>query len=272
VSGASFGQSPQTQNIIAPGAKPAIFLQEGVTVPNDQSAPSLTPDLKSVYLSDHNSICFSKKVNGKWTKPVIIAISGKWKDWDAALSPDGKRMIFVSNRPMEGIPQDKPQPNAHLWYADALPDNTWTQPKHIDAPVNLDGFNDFAPSISKTGSICFCSRGRNGNKGMCAYYAKWLGDDFDKPKRLVLNGDNDTFDPYISPDESYIIFASEKALFISYREGDDWTAGRRLGEQVNVAGSQNGGPYVSPDGKMLYYSSSLTDGIMMIPVNIPHKN
>lgn len=271
LSNMSFGQSSQTKDILAPGAKPAVFLQEGVNVPNDESAPSFTPDGNSVYMSDHNTICFSKKLNGKWTKPVTIAISGKWKDWDATLSPDGKRMIFVSNRPLDGMPQDKPQPKAHLWYADALPNNGWTQPRHIDGPVNLEGLNDFAPSISKKGSLCFCSRGRDGNKSMCAYYAKWLGDHFDKPKRLVLNGDNDTFDPYLSPDESYIIFASEKALFISYRKGEDWTAGEKLGEQVNVPGSQNGGPYVSPDGKILYYSSSLTDGIMMIPVNIPHK-
>ena len=268
---ACLSHASSAQSILTPGAKPTVFLQEGVTVPNDESAPSFTPDGNGVYMSDHNTICFSKKLNGKWTKPVTIAISGKWKDWDATLSPDGKRMIFVSNRPLAGMPQDKPQPKAHLWYADALANNSWTQPKHIDGPVNLEGLNDFAPSISKKGSLCFCSRGRDGNKGMCAYYATWLGDHFDKPKRLVLNGDNDTFDPYISPDEAYIIFASEKALFISYRKGEDWTAGEKLGEQVNVPGSQNGGPYISPDGKTLYYSSSLTDGIMMIPVNIPHK-
>ena len=72
--------------------------------------------------------------------------------------------------------------------------------------------------------------------------------------------------------ESYIIFASERALFISYRMGNDWSPGEKLSEQVNIPGSQNGGPYVSPDGKTLYYSSSLTDAIMMIPINIPNKH
>src|SRR3569833_160458 len=95
LSNISFGQSPQAKDILAPGAKPTVFLQEGVNVPNDESAPSFTPDGNGVYMSAHNTICFSKKLNGKWTKPVTIAISGKWKDWDATLSPDGKRMIFV---------------------------------------------------------------------------------------------------------------------------------------------------------------------------------
>lgn len=267
----SYGQGNPSANIFKSGAKPVIFLQEGVSVPNDESAPSFTPDGNGVYLSNNNAICFSKKINGKWAKPTTIAISGKWKDWDATLSPDGKRMVFVSNRPLENAPQDKPAAKAQLWYAVQLSGNNWSKPRHIDAPVNLENFNAYAPSISKTGAICFCSRGREGSKTMCAYYAKWLGDHFDKPKRLLLNGEKDTFDPYVSPDESYIIFASEGSLFISYRKGDTWLAGEKLGDQVNAAGATNGGPYVSLDGKMLYYSSNITQGILMIPVNIPHK-
>lgn len=267
----SYGQDISSANILKPGAKPVVFLQEGVSVPNDESAPSFTPDGNGVYLSMNNAICFSKKINGNWVKPTTIAISGKWKDWDATLSPDGRRIVFVSNRPLDGAPQDKPAAKAQLWYADLVPGNNWTKPRRIDDPVNQEEFNAYAPSISKTGSICFCSRGREGNKTMCAYYAKWLGNHFDKPKRLLLNGEKDTFDPYISPDESYIIFASEGSLFISYHKDDTWLAGKKLGGRVNAAGSINGGPYVSLDGKTLYYSSNLTQGILMIPVNIPHK-
>jgi Tol biopolymer transport system component len=265
-----FSQNTTNQNIIAPNAKPAVFLQEGVSVPNDESAPSFTPDGNTVYLSDSGKIRFSKKINGKWTRPKTVSVSGHWKDWDAALSPSGKRLVFVSNRPLEGSPQDKPQKNNQLWYSDLISGESWSKPKHMDAPVNLDGFNDYAPSISRAGTLCFCSRGRDGNKGMGAYYAKWLGDHYDKPKLLALNGDKDIFDPFIAPDEHYIIFVSEKNLYISYRHNNEWSAGEKLSTQVNNGGN-NGGPYVSPDGKMLYYSSSLTDGILMIAVNIPTK-
>ena len=264
----SSGQSSNQQNIIETGALPKVFLQEGVSVPNDESAPSFTPDGKTVYLSDHNTICFSKMVNGKWTKPKPISISSRWQDWDASLSPDGKQLIFVSNRPLEGMPQDSAQKKGHLWYSSHLSGENWSAPRHIGAPVNLDGFNAYAPSISNAGSLCFCSRGRDGNKGMCGYYTKWLGDHYDKPKLLSLNGGKDIFDPYISPDERYIIFVSEQSLFISYRQGSNWLSGQKLSTQVNNGGS-SGGPYVSPNGKMLYYSSSLVEGISMIPVNIP---
>jgi Tol biopolymer transport system component len=256
------------QNIFDPGAKPAVFLQEGVSTPNDESAPTFMPDNNTVYLADNNTICFSKLVNGKWTKPKPASFSGQWKDWDPFISPDGKRLVFVSNRPLTGTPQDKPQKNNQLWYVNHLSGDNWSKPMHLDSPVNVDGLNDYAPSISSSGTICFCSRNRDGNKGMCGYYTKWLGDHYDKPILLSLNGTNDIFDPFIAPDERYIIFASNHNLYISYYYHKEWSAGQKLSEQVNN-GKANGGPYVSPDGKMLYYSQDQAPGILMIPVNIP---
>jgi Tol biopolymer transport system component len=264
----SISQITYGQNIIGAGAVTTVFLQQGVSVPNDQSAPCFTPDGKTLYLSDSNTICFSKLVNGKWTKPRPVSISGHWKDWDATLSPDGNWLVFVSNRPLEGTPRDKPQKSNHLWRCRHLSGENWSVPLHLDSPINIDGFNAYAPSISKSSSLCFCSRGRDGHKGMSAYYAKWRVDHYDKPVLLSLNGDKDIFDPYISPDERFILFASEGNLYISYHQDNGWSAGEKLGAQVNNGGT-NGGPYVSQDGKMLYFSSSLVEGILMIPVNIP---
>jgi Tol biopolymer transport system component len=259
------------QNIVDAGAKPAVFLQEGVATPNNESVATFLPDGNTVFFADGQTICFSKMTNGKWGKPATAPFSGHWKDWDPALSPDGKRLIFVSTRPLEGMPQDKAQKNAHLWYVDHLSGDEWSAPKHFDAPVNAEGFNDYGPSVSSLGSICFCSRGRDGNKGMGGYYVKWLGDHYDKPKLLALNGTSDIFDPFIAPDESYILFGSNGDLYISYRKGDGWSQGEKLGPQVNN-GKFNGDPYISPDGKMLYYSQDKAPGILMIPVNIPKAN
>jgi hypothetical protein len=257
-----------SQNIVSPGSKPEVFTQEGVATPNDESVSTFMPDGKTVYIADGQTIVFSKKINGKWTKPTVAPFSEQWKDWDPALRPDGKRLIFVSNRPLDDMPQDKPQKSNHLWYVDHLSGDNWSKPEHIDAPVNIDGFNDYGPSISSLGTICFCSKGRDGYKGMGGYYAKWMGDHYDKPRLLSLNGNNDIFDPFIAPDERYIIFVSNGELYISYRQGNDWTKGQKLGPEVNN-GNGNSDPYISPDGKMLYYSQDHAPGILMVPVNIP---
>jgi Tol biopolymer transport system component len=166
------------------------------------------------------------------------------------------------------MPQDKAQKNAHLWYVDHISGDNWSKPKHFDAPINEEGFNDFGPSVSGPGSVCFCSRNRNGNQGMRGYYIKWLGDHYDKPRMLALNGDKEIYDPFIAPDEHYIIFVSDNELYISYRKGDGWSQGQKLAANVNN-GKGNSDPYVSPDGKLLYYSQDKAPGILMVPVNIP---
>ncbi|HVW16374.1 MAG TPA: hypothetical protein VHB54_21250 [Mucilaginibacter sp.] len=260
--------SASGQDIVDPSAQPKVFSQEGVASTADESVAAFAPDEKTVYIADGQTIVVSKKIKGKWTKPVTAPFSGQWKDWDPTMSPDGKRLIFVSTRPLEGMPQDKAQKSAHLWYVDKISGNSWSSPKHFDAPVNEEGFNDFGPSVSGSGTICFCSRNRDGNKGMRGYYVKWLGDHYDKPRMLALNGDSEIYDPFIAPDERYIIFVSNNELYISYRQGDNWTQGRKLPANVNN-GKGNFDPYVSPDGKTLYYSQDKAPGILMVPVSIP---
>ena len=198
-------------------------------------------------------------MNGKWAKPQVANISGKWSDTDPFISPDGKRMIFISNRPLQGATQDKPQSSFHLWYTNRIAENKWGTPVHIDAPINLDGVSNYAPSISSSGTLYFCSRGREGNNGMASYSAKWLGDHFDKPVLLVLNGKEESQDPFVAPDESYLIFTSGSDLYISYPSGTGWATGQKLPKPVNN-GDYNSSACVSRDGKMLYYSSGRIQG------------
>ncbi|HZY36084.1 MAG TPA: hypothetical protein VFE53_05520 [Mucilaginibacter sp.] len=261
-----FGQSAPTAAIIDNNARPQVFLQDGIASPNDESTPSFTADGKTLYLCDSSKICVSQWANGKWTTPKTVSFSGKFTDWDPFLSPDGKRLIFVSSRPVPGAPVG--QKNNHLWYVDLQANGNWSEAHHLDEPVNVNGVVAYAPCLTRNGTVSFCSRNRDGHKGMGGYWAKWQGGHYEKPIQLKLNGDSAIFDPYISPDESYLIFASGGDLYISYRKGDDWTQGQKLGPQVNDGGP-NGSPYVSPDGKMLYYSSYKVNAIMMIPIHIP---
>jgi Tol biopolymer transport system component len=259
------------QNIIDTDSKATVFTQEGMPTPTHESAPCFAPDGKTVYFAINETIYFSKLVNGKWGKPAVAPFSTQWGNWDPSMSSDGKRLIFVSDRPLEGMPRDKPQKNDHLWYMDRLSGDNWSKATHLDAPVNLDGFSNYGPSISKSGTVYFCSKGRDGNQGMRGYYAKRLGNHYEKPKLLALNGNSDIYDPCIAPDESYIIFVSDNELYISYRNGDEWLAGQKLNPQVNN-GNPNHDPYVSPDGKMLYYSQNHAQGILMIPIDVPKSN
>lgn len=256
----------QPRLIIAEGAKSTVFIQDSVSAPNGESTPTFMPDGKTVYMANNGAICVAKKVGDGWTKPAQISFTGQYKDWDPTLTPDGKGLLFVSNRPYVAGDGSVKSGN-HLWISQ-LRDGRWSEPRHLDSPVNEFGYVNYGPSISTSGTICFCSRDRDGNKGMHAYMCRRAGDHYEKPQLLILNGNEPTFDPYIAPDERYIVFSSDNALFISYRTDRGWSQGEKLGPAVNEA-SKKGmlwGPSISRDGKTLYYNGGTVEGIEMITV------
>ena len=258
----AFCQNMQLAPVIDTNAKAMVFAPGVVSTPFDEGVATFTPDGSTVYFYQgtiYMTICFSKMVNGKWTEPKVAPFSGQWSDWDPFLSPDGKRLFFVSNRPLQDTAKGSPQRTTHLWYADRLGGDSWSTPKFINAPFNLDGIGNYAPSVSSLGTLFFYSPLRDKNNKAKSYYSKWMGDHYDEPKALLLNGDDEISDPFIAPDESYIIFVSGNDLYISYRQGNNWAAGQKLGPQVNN-GNANFDPTVSPDGKMLYYSSARVKG------------
>jgi len=79
-----------------------------------------------------------------------------------------------------------------------------------------------------------------------------------------LNTTKDNLDFYVSKDESYIIFASDRSdivkygysdLFVSFRNNDKtWTIPQNLGKIINDPDEVRWGSFVSPDNKYLFYS------------------
>ena len=106
---------------------------------------------------------------------------------------------------------------------------------------------------------------------MAGYSAKWLGDHYDKPQQLILLGKEDVQDPFTAPDESYVVFLSGNDIYYCPKNGNEWGAAQKLGPQVNN-GDSNSSPYVSRDGKMLYYSSSRIQGFYKRNVNAKPLN
>ncbi len=254
--------APLIAKIIDTGSKPTVFADGVVSTQYTEWATSFTPDGKTVYFSRgavYWTICFSKMVNGKWAKPNVANISGRWTDTDPFITPDGKRIFFISNRPLPGAPQDKHQPSTHIWYADQLSGDEWSEPKYVDTVINLKGVSNFGISVNRSGDLYFCSRDREGHSGMSSYCAKWLGDHFNKPQLLALRGSEEIQDPFIAPDGSYLLFESGPDLYICFKNGNDWSPTQKLGKQVNN-GDYNSSPCVSPDGKMLYYSTGRIQG------------
>lgn len=261
VTAKAYCQSASYASVIDTADRPQVFAPGIISTPFVEWSTSFTPDAMTVYSSQgavYWTIVFSKKQNGTWQKPNVAAFSGRFRDTDPFITPDGRKIFFISNRPLPGTPQNKAQVATHLWYADLLSGNTWSEPHHLDSAINLNGVSNFAPSVSKNGTLFYCSR-RTGLTGMQSFYSEWLGDHYAVPKQLHIKGAVEIQDPFIAPDESYIIFLNGNDIFISLKRGGQWTEAQNIGKQVNN-GDSNSSPSVSPDGKMLYYSSSRIQG------------
>ncbi len=251
-----------SQSIIDSGMMPQVFAPGVISTPFSEWSTSFTPGAKTVYSSQgavYWTVVYSNMNNGKWMKPQIAPFSGKWRDTDPFVSPDGKKLFFSSDRPLEGTPQDKPQKAFHLWYVELTAGDEWGAPRHIDSVVNENGKGNYAPSVSQRGTLYFCSRNRDGDSGMNSYCAEWLGDHYARPILVRFSGLSESQDPFIAPDERYIVFLSGSDLYISYRNGKEWGVPENLGPEVND-GSGNSSPYISADEKTMYYSSARIKG------------
>src|SRR5579862_3332906 len=100
-----------------------------------------TPDGQTMYVNrvDTNgahTIFVTKKHGAGWTAPQVASFSGKWRDLEETLSPDGRTMIFSSNRPIDGgsKPIDAfyhgayaPKRGGNLWVTHWR-NGAWTEP------------------------------------------------------------------------------------------------------------------------------------------------
>ncbi|WP_431635123.1 hypothetical protein ACQVBX_15170 [Dyella sp. KULCS107] len=84
------------------GRAPTVFAPGAIAGDADDGAAAFTSDGDTVVFmrgTDSFSLMESHRVHGRWSTPVPAAFSGRWRDLDPAMAPDGSYLLFVSNRP-----------------------------------------------------------------------------------------------------------------------------------------------------------------------------
>ncbi|WP_435625793.1 TolB family protein [Flagellimonas sp.] len=210
-------------------------------------------------ISGNENIYFSKKENGTWSEPKIASFSDpNHSDADPFLTKDGNRIYFISKRPTS--PRDE-NLEWNIWYANNS-NGKWTKPQPLPEPINSEDFDEYFFSISDKGNVFFSSNRKGGEGSFDIYTAKILGDlTFSTPQNAgrPLSTEKYEFDPYIAPDESFILFSiNEKGdsdLYVSHKDQNgNWTEPQNLGDKINRT-DQDFAPSLSADGKFIFFSN-----------------
>jgi hypothetical protein len=194
-----------------------------------------------------------REENGVWTSPQVAPFSGKY-DGKCSLSPDGNTILMSC-----GSPPSSNGPALDYWtiWIIKRTKSGWGKPQ------NLPHLRGAYPTMTNQGTIYFYERAEN-NKGDI-YRSLLINGKYGEAQRVEAPISTEYWenDPFIAPDESYIIFQTDRPgtfgegdLFISYRlKNGKWSEPKNLGKGVNTKESGEACPIVSSDGKYLFFSS-----------------
>lgn len=205
----------------------------------------------------NRKIYHSQNINGVWSTPKPFSVLGGFDNQEAFINYTNNKLYYTSTRP-----PGEEEWNPRTWKIEKNNENNWHQPRLVDYGVDTkNGF--WYPNHSQLNDSILYFGGKieslhSMGEGEIYYYDVKLDSVINMQG---LNSIANDFDPFIAPDESYILFASDREggygrndLYISFKNGDDWGEPVNLGDKINTPKHELA-PRVSSDGKILFFDS-----------------
>ena len=214
------------------------------------------------FRTNDQNIFFTTKVNGEWIKPDVLPLTKLITPNALALGPENKLYFQVYDQ--ETDPKESPR-STKLFAAEKNKDK-WGNPK-------LDE-NSLPKMKGKTAvTLCFADNGNlyydcggpdeTGAWSWDIHIREYRDGKYMEPK-LLAGGINDgkvNWCPWISADESYLIWSSHREgsygsgdLYVSFKnKNGGWSTPMNMGNKINTDGQERF-PSVSPDGKYLFFA------------------
>lgn len=213
----------------------------------------------AVIVNEKPQIWVSQLVDNEWTNPEVVLASDKYEYNDPFLSPDSKRLFFISDQALDGQGVKK---DFDIWYVERK-ENGWSKPLNSGPAINTD-MNEYYMSFTADGTMYFSSNGKSSNDNdYNIHFSKFLNGQFQASQQLSesVNSEYYEADVFVSPDEKYIIYCGERPdgmgkgdLYISVKdEKGQWQKSRNMGKAINTD-KYEFCPFVTSDGKYLFFS------------------
>ncbi|MEL6187802.1 MAG: hypothetical protein AAFU79_24530, partial [Myxococcota bacterium] len=181
--GPYLGQKP-------PGTTPEVFAAGLISLEGER-------ELNSVFSPDGRIFMFSRVVDGVfkmyfsaqnadgvWSRPKLAGPSRTYPghdDVDMMFAPGGKRLYFISNRPLPGYSLER----HNIWYSDVSKQGLLTPVPlgpHINGPDH-----ELYPMLVGDGSLYFSTRGKDSLGEFDSYRAQYHDGRFAPPVNLGPN-------------------------------------------------------------------------------------
>jgi hypothetical protein len=239
-------------------------LPDIVSTPHDELNSALFPTGDEFYFciwepDGSYSLMVTVRDDGKWSPPRKASFAEQYSNVDPAVSPDGSRLFFVSNRPREEGSTTKDW-NVWVVHREGV---GWGPPIDVGEPVNTSG-DEFFPSVAGDGTLYFTAKREGGLGERDIYRASLTDGRHNQVEHLPrpVNSEFDEGDVCVAPDSDYLtvkINGREDSfgrgdLYISFRLPDSsWSELRNMGDKVNTEHHEYS-PSVSTDGKILFFT------------------
>ncbi|MTI22825.1 hypothetical protein E1176_17465 [Fulvivirga sp. RKSG066] len=182
------------------------------------------------------------------------------------ISPDGKTLyFFVHNHPDNHYGKENSQ---DIWSATLNEDGEWSEAEHLGRPLNEHQANQVF-TVLPDGTLFIRGGGRKNEDGFS--FTKRQGDSWSNPEEVDVEDfkkfhKGKFYGATLSSDGAYmIIYLSEKEnsaysdLYLSKRlDNGDYSIPVKLPDNINT-GRDEFAPFVAPDDKTLYFSSTRKD-------------
>lgn len=256
---ASSEAQPAAPRLVAPGV---------VSTEANEFGPALTPDGRTLFFcrtapgrTNYQAILVSQRKNdGSWSEPEAAPFSGQWNEFDPSISPDGRLLVFASKRPLAGSVARK---DYDLWAVDRA-ETGWSEPRHLGTLVNSPQ-DETTTSIASDGTLVLASTRAGGRGGRDLYTSRLANGVYQAPEPITaLNTEHDDSNAYVTPDQSILVFGSNRSggdapapfshFWVARRGPGGWSAPEKLSGPVNGDASVLT-PLLSPDRRTFLFAS-----------------
>ena len=199
--------------------KEAIRFSKKINSKYHEASVAFTPDNLTMFFTrnnygkklkrdkngvNHLKIYTSKKIDGEWTEAMEVPFnSDDYSTGHPALSPDGKKLYFVSDMPGTIGETD-------IFVVDVLGDGKYSEPKNLGPEINTDQKEMF-PFINDK-KLYFASNGHVGLGGLDVFEVAYDEKGFKEVVNMgqPINSNKDDFSYIVNEENQQGYFASNR--------------------------------------------------------------